>query len=77
MMVGSMMGFGGFGMLIWFLVIAAIIGLLVYGVFRYTQRSTGVARHGRSDDVLRILNERYARGEIDSETYQRIKNDLK
>lgn len=72
-----MMGIGGLGMLLWFILIAAIIGVLVYGVFRYTQRSPVGYGHGRSEDALRILNERYAQGEIDTEEYQRMKDELK
>lgn len=33
-------------------------------------------RDGRSDSALKILNERYARGEIDSREYERQKRNL-
>ncbi|MCL6442674.1 MAG: SHOCT domain-containing protein [Alicyclobacillus sp.] len=77
MMMGPMMGFGGITMLVWFLVALAIVSLFVYGVIHYTSREAKVARHGGSGDPLRILDERYARGEIDSETYHRMKADLR
>jgi len=36
----------------------------------------GGGGRGGSDRALEVLRERYARGEIDKETYERMKRDL-
>lgn len=57
-------------MLFWLLVLAGI-GFLVYALLE---------RHpvggGASEDPLRALAARYARGEIDREQYLRVREDL-
>jgi len=47
----------------------ALIGLLVYWLVK-----TLVPE--RRDRALEVLRERYARGEIDKETFERLKRDL-
>jgi len=63
------MGFGGgFMWIIWILLIAAVIWLVVI-----------LSRQGRSSgepSAREILDRRYARGEIDKETYDRMKHEL-
>jgi len=49
---------------------AAIIGLAVWVVARVTGRSS------RGNGALSIARERYARGEISKEEFDRIKKDL-
>lgn len=49
-----------------------LVGVVVYFVFRLLSRG-GADQHGE----LRILRERYARGEIDQSEFQRIQHDLK
>ena len=64
-------GFGGGWMLIIWII---IIGLIVWGVIaliRYTSQGTGEKRQ-----PLGIAKERYAKGEISKEEYERIKKDL-
>ena len=58
-------GFHGIGMGIFWLLV--IIGLLYF--LEQPERQ-------RSNRAIDALNERYARGEIDSETYKKIKNTL-
>lgn len=61
---------GGFiGIIFWIIVIVAIVA-----VFRWLadNRST----NNRSKTALDILDERYARGEIDREEYEQKRNDL-
>ena len=63
---------------LWFiLVILPMIGwlfLLIYVIIRETQ-SPAALPAGKS--ALQILAERYAKGEISAEEYQRMKEDLK
>jgi len=76
-------GFGGFGMglggplmiLFWILVIAAVVAV-VAGLARQLP-GRGGARGGDGDDrALEILRERYARGEIDHDEFERQRRDL-
>lgn len=66
-------GFGGFGMvLIWVLVIVAVVAL----VTTLVRAGTASGRHTAPNSALQILEERYARGEIDSTEYERKRQDL-
>lgn len=78
----DMMGWGGgnwlgpFGMLFWFLILALLIAAVVW-LFRRNDRSSGerppLSRH---PPALDVLEERYARGEIDRDEYLQKKRDL-
>jgi putative membrane protein len=71
-------GMGWFGgpimILFW---IAVIVGLVL--LIRWAVRSGGRSGEDRerARDPLTLLKERYARGEIDREEFERIKADLK
>lgn len=68
-------GFGGmwiFSALIWILVIVGIV-YLVRGLL--TQNNSA-NKSDKDDSPLVILKRRYANGEIDKDTYERIKKDL-
>jgi len=66
------MMFGGAQMLIfWLVALLLIVGLLKW----LRQDSDGEGSKDRTPREL--LDERYARGEIDRETYLRMKEDLK
>jgi putative membrane protein len=85
--MGNMMGFGGMmgqpgsagpmswtgwlTMFFWLLLIVGVILLIVWGVRQLAGRSTGA-----QERPLAILQQRYARGEISSEEYERIRVDL-
>jgi len=79
-----MMGYGygnsvgwlgmGFGMIM-NLAFTALIIMAVVWVFKEVFR--GGHKQEASTGALEILKERYARGEITNEEYQRIKNELK
>lgn len=81
----GMMG-GGFGWLTWVLVIFLIVAAikLVFGGARHGYGRHGCGRHdhwrggpgGRSSSALTLLEERYARGEIQREEYLQKKGDL-
>jgi len=65
-------GFGHwlFGVLFWLLVLVAIIAL-----FRFWSGGAS-GEHRREKTALDILKERYARGEIDHEEFERRRRDL-
>jgi putative membrane protein len=77
-MMGDMGDFGGWGpgfgwifmILIWFLIILGVVAL-VKSLFGYQGGSTS-----RQRTPLDILQERYARGEIDKDEYEEKKRDL-
>lgn len=70
-----MMGFGYLWMLLGLLVSAAILALLIWVIVHFAHWSaTHAAVEGSG--AGRILDERYARGEIGWEEYQRIRQDL-
>ena len=72
-------GWGGFGlgwvfMVLWWVVILALVVGLIRWLF------TGHANSSESRPVdkkhMDILKERYARGDIDRETYERMRREL-
>lgn len=70
LLFGGGMGFGmGFGMIFWFLLLIAIVYIGVSLADRGKLTKEKTARE--------ILDERYARGEITSEEYKRMKENLR
>ena len=63
----------GFGTLFMLLVLV-LVGVLVYAVVRGVIR--GGSPQSGGDTALAILRERYARGEITAEEFERMKRDL-
>jgi putative membrane protein len=64
MMDMGMMGIGMiFGMILWVL----LLGAVIYGV--YSLISKGIEK--KEDSAIKILKERFARGEIDEEEYEK------
>ncbi len=59
--------------LFWILVIALVIWL----VYRFAGGARGPGAPPSADRAEAILRERYARGEIDRETYERMLEDLR
>ena len=60
------------GVVLTIIAIAVVLGILIIGVLRATvgpPRSTG-------DSALRILRERFARGEINEEEYEKARRTL-
>jgi putative membrane protein len=72
----GMMGFGLLMMLFGLLVVLGIVALIVWAVLHFS--GAGGQGRGPSDRVSarEILDRRYARGEIDREEYQRIRQEL-
>ncbi len=76
---GMMGGWSGFGfgwlwMVLWWALIIAGIVALVRWLGASSSASSGDAATGRK--ALDILKERYARGELDRETYEQMRRDL-
>ena len=65
-------GFGGFFMILWWILI--IVGIVA--LVRWTGTPGPSGGGSGSGHALDILKERYARGEIGEEEYQRIKREL-
>ena len=69
-------GFGGFGMLLfWILIIGGIVWL-VRSLAKTPNAGSGEPRT-RDKTALDILGERYARGEIDKAEFEQKRDDLK
>ena len=80
MMNGNgMMGFGAMSIywIFWSLLVMAGVLLVVWVIFRVIRRA-GSRPHDVSstDPAIRLLRERYARGEIDQEEYMRRLENL-
>ncbi len=71
---GNMMGWGGggFGMIIWFVILIAIVA----GIIWLLRSGGGQLRLPRRSSALDILEERYARGEINRDEYLEKKQDM-
>jgi len=63
-------GFGGVFMIVWWVLI--IIGIIMLVKWLLNSKSF----RGGNSKALDILNERYARGEIDEQEYKKRKSDL-
>ena len=77
MMSGIVGGWGIIGMvfmfIFWALLITGIILLIVWIVRRVNYAGKDVSR---KDKAIEILEERYARGEISKEDFERMKRDI-
>jgi putative membrane protein len=66
---------GGFGMFIWPIILIAIVALVVWLV-RSTAPAGTLTILARRPAGLDVLEERYARGEIDRDEYLQKKKDI-
>jgi len=62
---------GGFGMM---LIALILIGIVIYVIFKH--KKINAKNESGSDNALTILDERFARGEIDEEDYKQRKTLL-
>lgn len=72
------MGFGmGFGMGWWWIIGLIIIVAIIWGISRSAGQNNIFNKSENHKSALDILNERYARGEIEKEEYETKKRDLR
>ncbi|MCF8112712.1 MAG: SHOCT domain-containing protein [Desulfotignum sp.] len=74
----GMGGFGGFLMVIFWIIIIIGAIYLIKLLMQKTQNKDGPSDRGRSSNPqpIEILKERYAKGEIDKKEFERKKRDL-
>ncbi len=72
---GMMGGFGGFGMIIWIVVLIAIVAFVVWLVRSPASSGMHHLSPPRSSG-LDVLEERYARGDINRDEYLQKKKDI-
>ena len=65
-------GFMGFGWIIWL----AIIAIAVWLILRFTTKNRIKGDTSRGKSSIDILDERYAKGEIDKEEYEERKSKI-
>lgn len=70
-------GFGWGLMGMGWIVMFVVIGLVVWAVVQTTSGSSSNKNNDSSASALRILAERYARGEIDDEEFRRRSDELR
>ncbi len=75
-----MMGYYGYGMMGYGMIMMAVMGiiavLVIVALVRYIQRSGNQTSSNINNYALSILNERYAKGEISDEEYQKKKAEI-
>ncbi len=71
------MGMGsGFGWIFWLLIIAGIVFLFRGGFLGCGMGQRGNGSRNSDDSPLNILKQRYAKGEISKDEYERMKKEL-
>ena len=79
-MMNNWNGFGGWGMGFGFIFMLLFWGLVIVGVatlIRWLLSQSSPNRSSRDKTPWEIVQERYARGEIEREEYEQKKRDLK
>lgn len=77
MCYGFYSGFGGIGMILGTVFHLAFVAFIILGVMWLLKKgTTGGLQISHNASALETLKVRYAKGEVSSEDYQRIKKDL-
>lgn len=76
MLQGNWWWMGAIGIAVRVILLIVVIYFLVKLLKRYEIGRTGSDQQRSTDEAMRILRERYAKGEIDTEEFQRRKADL-
>ena len=78
-MMNNWNGFSGWGMGLGFIFMLLFWGLVILGIatlIRFLTIQSSSSKVSRDKTPLEIVQERYARGEIDREEYEQKKRDL-
>ena len=78
-MMNDWNGFGGWGMGLGFIFMLLLWGLVILGIaalIRWLMTQSSPSHTPRDKSPLEIVQERYARGEIEREEYEQKKRDL-
>ena len=68
-------GMGWFGVFC-FIIFVVVVGLIVWGAMRMGRHGYLMHREHHGSNALDIARERYAKGEIDHEEFEKIKKNL-
>jgi putative membrane protein len=74
-MMGGWGGIGPFNMIIWLVLLVLVVAAVAWLMRSYAGPSDGRLA-ARSSTALAVLEERYARGEINREEYLQKKSDI-
>ena len=66
----------GFGMGWWWIIGIILVAAIVWGIVRIPGQNNNANNTANQKSALDILNERYARGEIDKDEYEMKKRGL-
>lgn len=72
---GHMMGYGGYGGMIMWLILILIAGVVIYFIFNWSKRTGNLADSTR-ETPTEILKRRYASGAISKEEFDRLKKEI-
>ncbi|MGA7616353.1 MAG: SHOCT domain-containing protein [Thermoanaerobaculia bacterium] len=71
-------GYGmGFGMIFWWVFLLILLGVIIWGMSRAMRGGASAPGAGSTASAEQILKERYARGEITREDYERMLSDVR
>jgi putative membrane protein len=68
--------FGPFGMIIWLVILIAVIAAVIWALRSLSSTGIQAPASGRHSPSLDVLEERYARGEINRDEYLQKKRDI-